>query len=137
MSLPTHRIPIVAYEEGPALPFPPPIAGSETFGVPRWPLTSMGLGDDGQGGGRYTLVPLSDAGARELVAGDVRLVLTGAGVKRVDVLRCRTGVAHYADGVPYEVPVVDVTMENGRARALAPCDVYDVRAALSATEVSV
>lgn len=118
-------IPLQTYDEGPPVEWVA-IPGSEQFGIPRWPITSMGIGDDGTGGAPYTLVPLSDDEARVLVAGDLRLMLDASGMHDVRVTGVHPGVAYYTDGTPYEVPVIDAEDEQGRARTFAPCDVFDV-----------
>jgi hypothetical protein len=106
-----RAIPLPSYDV--AAVSPPTIAyeGSETFGVPRWPVASMSVG------ARYRLVPLTDDDAWQLTPGEPLVVLTAAGLRGVFVARARESGGW---------PVVDARGLDGRCLTYAPGDLYEV-----------
>lgn len=103
--------------ESPAAPSSP-IAGSASFGVPRrrpGPTRS----------GVATLVPVSEAAAAELGAGEILVGEDAAGLHPVHVARVRTSTAGEL-GAEYECPVIDARRLDGSCLTYAYDDLLDV-----------
>lgn len=72
------------------------------------------------------LIPITDQEALVIQPNDTVLVTSPTGLKPLQVVKQRFGVAEDSEGMPYEVPIFDGQIYGGPVLAYAIPDCYQV-----------